>query len=58
VAENVSEDIADTDGMVGHDRSGTNCVTPCLVTRLNIKSVAFTCNEQVLDQMSIATQLD
>ena len=39
------------------DRSSTNCETP-LVTRLDNKSFVLMCMEQMLDQMSMATQLD
>jgi len=54
VAETVSkdvEDIVDT----GQDRSSTNWYTP-LVARLDNKSLAFMCNEQVSRQISTATQ--
>ena len=52
----VSKDVTDTADTV-QDRSSTNCDTP-LVTRLDNKSLAFMCNEQTSDQMSMATQLD
>ena len=56
VVETLSKEVAvavDT----GQDRSSTSCHTP-LVTRLDNKSLAFMCKEQVSDQMSMATQLD
>jgi len=54
VVKIVSSNDADTVD-TAQDRSSTNCDTP-LITRLDNKSLAFMCNEQASDQMSMATQ--